>query len=316
MNRIPAEYPVGAFAGFLTESTLPDSALIRVYGDFGGQGVSVVTLGVLRNLVGGGGGGGGGGGAYETLGDGTVLAIGTNYSATLAADRTLTFSGTPTDGSRIQVIVEATEDVTLTIPASYRAGGVSTTTEIFLPEGNYWITWVYDGDRWNLADNGPEVVPANYIYAAPDGIAGPMVARQMALNDIPDGLITPAKLSYTRSVTWVVACSDLTTALTTGNSKAYFDVPPFPITLLGIRATVLTPSSSGIVTIDANEAGVSILSTKLTIDANETSSVTAATPVVVSDAALAANSRITFDIDTAGTGATGLQVQVDWERAT
>jgi hypothetical protein len=56
------------------------------------------------------------------------------------------------------------------------------------------------------------------------------------------------------------------------------------------------------------------LSTKLTIDANEKTSTTAATAAVISDSTIADDAEITFDIDTAGTGAKGLIVsmQVRW----
>jgi hypothetical protein len=63
-----------------------------------------------------------------------------------------------------------------------------------------------------------------------------------------------------------------------------------------------------LVTVDINEGGSTILSTKLSIDANEKTSTTAATAAVISDTALANDSEITFDIDAAGTGAKGLKV--------
>lgn len=104
-----------------------------------------------------------------------------------------------------------------------------------------------------------------------------------------------------------VAVSDQTTALTTGTGKMTFRMP-FSMSLTRVRASVNTASSSGVVTVDINKNGSSILSTKLTIDASEKTSFTAATPVVISDATLADDDEITIDIDTAGTGAKGLVV--------
>lgn len=104
-----------------------------------------------------------------------------------------------------------------------------------------------------------------------------------------------------------VALSDETTAITTGNAKATIRMP-HAMTLTEVRANLNTVSSSGLPTVDINEGGVSILSTKLTIDANELTSTTAATPAVISDASLADDAEITFDIDVAGTGAKGLKV--------
>ncbi len=104
-----------------------------------------------------------------------------------------------------------------------------------------------------------------------------------------------------------IAVGDETTAITTGTSKITFRMP-YAFTLLEVRASLNTVSSSGIPTVDINEGGVSILSTKLTIDANEKTSLTAATAAVISDSALADDAEITIDIDVAGTGAKGLKV--------
>lgn len=112
----------------------------------------------------------------------------------------------------------------------------------------------------------------------------------------------------------VVAASDETTDITTGTAKATFRMPD-GVTLTAVRASLATASSSGVVTVDINEGGSSILSTKLTIDASEKTSTTAATPAVISDASLADDAEITIDIDTAGTGAKGLKVVLIGTRA-
>lgn len=111
-----------------------------------------------------------------------------------------------------------------------------------------------------------------------------------------------------------IALSDEVTALTTGTNKARWR-PLYAIKNVEVRAYLKTASSSGVVTVDVNEAGVSILSTKCTIDANELTSQTAATSPIVSDSVIAADAEVTFDIDTAGTGAVGLVVQLLFERA-
>lgn len=107
------------------------------------------------------------------------------------------------------------------------------------------------------------------------------------------------------------AISDETTALTTGTAKLTVRAP-FAFTLTGVRASLATASSSGVVTVDINEGDTptSVLSTKLTIDASERTSVTAATAAVISDSAIADDAAITFDIDTAGTDAAGLKVKL------
>ena len=115
----------------------------------------------------------------------------------------------------------------------------------------------------------------------------------------------------------IVAVGDETTAITTGTAKVTLRMP-WAMTVTAVRASLTTASSSGTPTVDINEgagAGTSILSTKLTIDANELTSTTAATPAVISDAALADDAQITIDIDTAGTGAAGLKVYLIGTRA-
>lgn len=111
--------------------------------------------------------------------------------------------------------------------------------------------------------------------------------------------------------TFAVACSDLTTNLTTGTGKAYWYVP-YNFTVVEVQASVDTVQTAGsVLTMDINESGTTILSTKLTIDNNEGSSITAATPPVISDSALTKGNKVTFDIDQVGTaGAKGLIVYV------
>ena len=83
-------------------------------------------------------------------------------------------------------------------------------------------------------------------------------------------------------VSIVVALSDETTVITTGAAKATMRAP-YAFTLNSVRASVNTVSTSGLVTVDINENAGTLLPTKLSIDANEKTSVTAATPAVISD---------------------------------
>lgn len=138
------------------------------------------------------------------------------------------------------------------------------------------------------------------------------VARQAV--GTTDGHVLKVAAAETTGLLWqgqseviVVAISDETTAITTGNAKVTFRMP-FAMTLTAVRASLSTASSSGLPTFDINEGGVSILSTKITIDANELTSTTAATPPVISDTALADDAEITVDVDVAGTGAKGAKV--------
>lgn len=107
----------------------------------------------------------------------------------------------------------------------------------------------------------------------------------------------------------VIACSDETTALTTGTAKVTFRMP-YAFTLSAVRASVTTAPTGSVLTVDINESGTTILSTKLTIDASEKTSTTAATAAVISDTSLADDAEITIDIDGVGSTVAGAGLKV------
>ena len=113
-----------------------------------------------------------------------------------------------------------------------------------------------------------------------------------------------------------LAASDETTALTTGTGKVTFRMP-YAMTLTAVRASLSTAQASGtIFTVDVNQGGSSIISTKITIDNTEKTSTTAAAPPVISTSALTDDSEITIDIDQIGNGtAAGLKVTLIGTRA-
>lgn len=74
-----------------------------------------------------------------------------------------------------------------------------------------------------------------------------------------------------------------------------------------------TAGTTSVTTIDINEAGTSILSTRLTVDATEKTSETAATAAVISDSAIAANAILTFDIDEIASGTAGKGLTIELE---
>jgi hypothetical protein len=106
-----------------------------------------------------------------------------------------------------------------------------------------------------------------------------------------------------------VAVSDETTALTAGTAKVTFRMP-FAMTLTAVRASVNTAPTGSTLVVDINESGSTILSTKLSIDASEKTSVTAATAAVISDTGLADDAEITIDIDQVGSTIAGAGLKV------
>jgi len=116
------------------------------------------------------------------------------------------------------------------------------------------------------------------------------------------------------TATQVIAVSvgDEATAITVGTDKIKFRIPFVNgFKLNGIGASLTTAQASGtIFTVNVKEAGVSILSTKITIDNTETMSLSgAATPPVLSDTTLAPFAEMSVDVDQIGNGtAKGLKL--------
>ena len=126
------------------------------------------------------------------------------------------------------------------------------------------------------------------------------------------GLKWAAPTTYDVTQSFIIACSDEGTALTTGTAKVSFRMP-YAFTLTagagGVQASCNQAPTGAILTMDINEAGSTILSTKLTIAIGSTTSVGGTDPVI-SDVNLAANALMTIDIDQIGSSnpGTGLKV--------
>jgi hypothetical protein len=108
---------------------------------------------------------------------------------------------------------------------------------------------------------------------------------------------------------FVIAASDEATDLATGTNKVYFRMP-YAGTLLAVKATVNTAPTGSTLICDINEAGTSVLGTKLSIDASEKTSDTAASAATITDSALANDAEITIDIDQVGSTVAGKGLKV------
>lgn len=120
---------------------------------------------------------------------------------------------------------------------------------------------------------------------------------------------TASALAGTSSVKMLpVACSDETTSLSSG-SKVTFHMP-YAMTLTEVFAGLTTVQTSGaLLTVDVVKNGASIFSTKMTVDNNEETSLTAAAQPVLSTTTLAKGDKISINIDQIGDGtASGLKV--------
>lgn len=99
-----------------------------------------------------------------------------------------------------------------------------------------------------------------------------------------------------------LAFSDELTPITATTDKLTFHWP-YTTTFLEIWIELKTAQASGsIFTVDVHKAGTTILSTKLTIDNTEETSLTATTAAVISVAAVTKGDKMTIDVDQVGDG--------------
>jgi len=118
--------------------------------------------------------------------------------------------------------------------------------------------------------------------------------------------------AFTQS--FIIACSDEGTALTTGTDKVSFRMP-YAFTLTagagGLTASCNQAPTGAILTVDVNEGGTTIMNNvnKLQIAIGDTTSVDGVAPVLT-DVALAANAEITVDIDQIGSSNAGTGLKI------
>lgn len=139
---------------------------------------------------------------------------------------------------------------------------------------------------------------------------GSLTSNGLVTTSGGDGTLSiTASTALTLKVELTIACSDETTAITAGNGKMTFRMP-FAMTLTGVRASLTTAPTGSTFIADINESGSTILSTKLSIDASEKTSTTAASSVVISDSTLADDAEMTVDFDQVGSSVAGTGVKI------
>lgn len=155
-----------------------------------------------------------------------------------------------------------------------------------------------------ISDSSP--MPEDEID--PENDLVPIVDASEALDVNKNKTVAPA---FFRRAVIQVACSDETTALTTGTAKATFRVAR-DLSIAEIRAALSTAQATGSTfTVDVKKNGATLFSTTLTIDNTEKTSTTAATAAVLSTTTAAADDEITIDISQVGDGtAKGLKVTI------
>lgn len=156
-----------------------------------------------------------------------------------------------------------------------------------------------DWDWAAVGVNAPLYCDANGVLSATPTAAGQMhVATVIDRHAIQLGRYHIVDISKPTPMLLQLSCSDLTTSLTPGLTKAYC-YAPVAFVLTEVRASLLTPSTLGPVVLN-----VSVLGQPVSFATGDTT--TAVTPTTITT--ITDNSLITVDITNAGTDATGLMV--------
>ena len=140
-----------------------------------------------------------------------------------------------------------------------------------------------------------------------DDVSDSETTKKITAQNLANGL---AAIATEWPAVITVALSDESTAITATGEKVEIRNPfDRTFTLDEIKGSLTGACTTGTFTVDVNENGTSVLSTKLTWDATEKTTTTAATAAVISDATIAADAEIQFDVDDVGDStATGCKV--------
>jgi hypothetical protein len=203
-----------------------------------------------------------------------------------------------------------TTNLVWTLPATD-----GTTGQVLSTNGSAVLSWATaGGGSVTIGTSAADVLSAAAGEITADDAAADKIvfwddsASKLTYLAMGDGVAIDGTTIYAQD--WfVIAVSDEATDLATGTGKVYFRMP-YAGTLLAVKATVNTAPTGSTLICDINEAGSTILSTKLSIDASEKTSTTAAVPAVISDSALADDAEITIDIDQVGSTVAGKGLKV------
>ena len=228
-------------------------------------------------------------------------------------------TGTLTLTTGSTLITSATNSITLTSSAA---------TNVTLPTTGTLSTLAGTETLSNKTLSAPALgTPASGILTNCSGTAASLTAGTVTTNanltgdvtsvgnatSIGSGVIVLADIATAaKTECFIIACSDETTALTAATGKAEFQMP-YAFTITDVMMTLTTAGTGGtLVTVDINEGGTTIFTTRLTTDASEKTSRTAATPFVITSApkTLANNAVVTIDVDVIGSTIAGAGLKV------
>lgn len=158
-----------------------------------------------------------------------------------------------------------------------------------------------------IADSALSIAKTSGLQTALDGKQDTLVSGSNIKTVNGTSLVGAGNVALPAEIGF--AASDESTALTTGTAKLTFRMP-YAMTLTSVRASVNTAATGSTLIVDINEDGSTLLSTKLSIDVSEKTSLTATSAAVISDTALANDAEITIDIDQIGSTIAGKGLKI------
>ncbi len=153
-----------------------------------------------------------------------------------------------------------------------------------------------DGAVGPAGPAGPGIVPG--------GTTGQLLAKLNGV-DYQTQWIDPPQAQNA----FMLVCSDETSPLQVGTNLVTFRIP-YNFVVNDVRASVSEAPEGSSIIVDINRNGTSILGTKLSIDATEKTSVTAATPYTLATPSLTADDEIQIDLDQVGSAIRGSGLKV------
>ena len=239
----------------------------------------------------------------------TAKTTNATHTGDVTGSTALTIADNAVDENMLNAVNVPTDEYVLTYESSssqFEWQASATTPE----DVAYTSAWNGDTD----ATSKNTIWDAFFVQSDTVGIANStQITNMFAITQAGYDALTPADdvlyviTDAKTSDVIQIACSDLTTDITTGTSKAYFRMP-WAATLTDVKVSLLTAGTTTGLTVDINESGTTVLSTKLTTDATEETSSTAATAAVISDSSIADDAEITIDFDAVPTSGAGVIV--------
>jgi hypothetical protein len=251
---------------------------------------------------------------YSLPSDATQATWITASSTTTFTNKTFDANGTGNSLSNVE---------TADIASGSKTGSDTTLVTGTAGTNGNLVSWNADGDAVDSSVVAANVITtSNTASTSASGIVELATAAETTLGTDTGRAVTPDGLAgsdFGKTVVTILVSDPNGDAITAGNGKAYWRVPSTinGYNLVDVEMAVTTASTSGNPTVQIHNVTdtADMLSTSLTIDANETDSSTAATAAVINTSTddVATADMLRIDIDAAGTGTKGLMVELTFQ---